>query len=213
MVYKHNFAKVTYWNEVSKNVSTATWMDFALLNDASKPRIEADTIRALAPSAVAGLRTDHILLIASVNFRAFTPLHGAWFTDDQVTVFTAAQLRNLDAKTFGAIDFMVISSLRPELISSLSPEQIEALPVLNIEYMTCAQITNFTQDQTALFNLEQKTAYDNTVSPIYTGIIISKYGKLTSSQKIQCKNGDLLIPMADNDPYSEATSTYHYIPQ
>jgi hypothetical protein len=185
LVYKHNFAKVTWWNEVSSNVSRATWIELALLNEDSQPRIEADTIKALAPSAIAGLRTDHILLIASMYFQAFTPSHGAWFTEDQVNVFTAAQLRNLDAKAFGAINFMVISSLRPDLISSLSVEQIQAFPVLNIEYLTCEQITNFTQDQTALFNLDQKTAFDNT--------------------KIQCKSGDLLIPMADNEPYSEAT--------
>ncbi len=203
LVNKHTFAKLVSWDDFSGNVSRATWVMIALLKDDPKRRLDFEVIQALAPSAIAGLRADHINLIAGKDFEAFTPLQGPWFTDDQVSVFTAAQLRNMAAKTFGALNFMVISSLPAELISALSIEKVQELPALNIEYMTCDQLKSFNRDQTSYFNLEQQVAYDTTVSLKYLLLSLT----YDHSQSKQCKNGDLLIPMAENEPYSEATST------
>jgi hypothetical protein len=116
-------------------------------------------ISQLSPSAVAGLRVDHINLISDAHFVQFTPIQAQFFVNDTTAAFSAVQLMGMQDVTFGNMSDLGTRGLNPGAFPGITPEHIARLRTDQLRIMSCPQLRAFSEEQRALFRSQQEVMF------------------------------------------------------
>jgi len=154
---------------IIQNLSTIQWLIMAFVKDVAISTIlTPDTMSSLEPSAIYGLRVDHVKRLRAKVFGQITPKQTSYLLYDTIGIMSGDQWAAISPLAFANLQILQIQNISEEAIPFLTVSQLNAIScdaLKNNNTFTSSQMEKMSDSQTEALSQKKYECLNPSSSP------------------------------------------------